>query len=95
MITQNDVEKFIREYTEEAFDQFIWKVEFEKRFNEWLRQKGFKMKASSVEIGRKMKQNGFFQVQRFGFDENHKLIRAWAGIKWKEGSQGSQDRTQE
>lgn len=88
------LEKFLKEYTIEDLNGSIWKFEFEKKLNEWCRENRFRQ-ISEVVIGRKMKEKGIEQTQKQSdwlIDGQKKLLRAWLGIKWREGfSQDSQD----
>lgn len=88
------LEKFMKEYTEEDFDNSIWKFEFEKRLNEWCEENRFR-KLSEVAIGKKMKEKGIESIQKQSdwlIDGQKKQLRAWAGIKWKgENKQVTQD----
>lgn len=79
------IEKFMKEFTEEDFGGFIWKFEFEKKLNEWCSDNKFR-KMSDVAIGKKMKEKGIEPIQKQSewlIDGQKKLLRAWAGIKWK------------
>jgi P4 family phage/plasmid primase-like protien len=88
------LEKFLKEYTEEDFNNSIWKFEFEKQFNEWCIEHRFRS-FSDVAIGKKMKEKGIEQGQKMSdwfIDGQKKPLRAWLGIKWKgENTQESQD----
>ncbi len=80
------LEKFIKEYTEEDLNGTIWKFEFEKQLNQWCKENRFRT-MTEVVIGRKMKEKRIEQVQKQSdwlIDGQKKLLRAWAGIKWKE-----------
>ena len=50
------LERFLKEFTnDEDPNSFIWKFEFEKRFNDWLKENKFRH-ISEVAIGKKMKE---------------------------------------
>ncbi len=78
------LEKFMKEYTEDDPDGFIWKFEFEKRLNEWCKEKKFRQ-MSEVVIGKKMKEKRINQELRYSSWGDNKRIRTWVGIKWSIG----------
>lgn len=81
------LEKFLKEYTEEDFNSFIWKFDFEKKLNEWCKENRHR-NMSEVVIGKKMKEKGISQEQKKStwlIDGDNKMLRAWVGIKWKGG----------
>ena len=80
----NPLEKFIKEYTKESYEDYIWKGEFEKKLNQWCKSNRFR-EMGSVEIGKKMKSIGVIQQQKHAtwMDDNKKGGRAWVGIAWK------------
>ena len=78
------LEKFMKEFTIEDYDGYIWKFEFEKRLNEWCKENGFRH-LSELIIGKKMKQKGVEQIQKQAdwlTDGQRKYFRSWMGIKW-------------
>lgn len=78
------LEKFIKEYTEENFEGYIWKNEFEKKLNQWCQENRFRT-MSSVAIGKKMKEKGIEQAQKYEewmSEYGKKGGRAWVGITW-------------
>jgi P4 family phage/plasmid primase-like protien len=78
------LEKFMKEFTKDAPDGYIWKFEFEKRLNEWCKENRFRQ-ISEVGIGKKMKDKGFQQQSKqsdWFIDGHKKLLRAWVGITW-------------
>ncbi len=80
------LEKFFNEYIIEDYDSYIWKSEFEKKLNEWCKEYRFR-EMSSVAIGRKMKEKGIEQQQKYEAwmnDYGKKGGRAWVGITWKQ-----------
>lgn len=88
------LEKFLKEYTEEDFNSFIWKFDFEKKLNEWCKENRHR-EMSEVAIGKKMKEKGISQElkQSNWLTEGiKKQFRAWVGIKWKENNQDKQDK---
>jgi len=79
------LEKFMKEFTVDNYDGYIWKFEFEKRLNEWCKENRFR-NLSEVVIGKKMRSKGIEQIQKQAdwlMDGEHKRIRAWGGINWK------------
>lgn len=79
------LEKFMKEFTEEDFNNNIWKFEFEKSLNEWCSENRFR-KMSEVAIGKKMKEKNIESIQKQSdwlIDGQKKQLRAWSGIKWK------------
>ena len=93
--TKNDeeksdpLEKFIKETLPEDIGGYIWKNDFEKKLNDWCRANRFR-DMTSVAIGRKMKEKGIEQKQRYeDWMSNYgkKGGRAWVGISWKDISQ--------
>lgn len=79
------LEKFMREFTEEDMQSYVWKFEFEKRLNEWCKENKFRTMADFV-IGKKMKEKGIntiFKYSTWLIDGQNKQLRAWEGIKWK------------
>ncbi len=77
--------KFIREYTEEDFNGFIFKFDFEKKLNQWCDENRFR-KVSETTIGRKMKNMGMEVSKRQADwlnEASDKRLRAWDGLKWK------------
>ena len=83
------LEKFMKEFTVENFEGFIWKGEFEKKFNEWCKSNRFR-DMGSVEIGKKMKAKGITQQQKYEewmSQYGKKGGRAWVGITWKDSPQ--------
>ena len=80
------LEKFIKEFTDDDVDGFIWKFEFEKKLNDWCKENRFRA-LSEVAIGKKMKQKDIQQEQRLAtwFEDGiSKRVRAWVGLKWKD-----------
>ncbi len=77
--------KFIKEFTFEDAEGFIWKFDFEKKLNEWCIENKFRQ-LSEVVIGKKMKEMGIEQELRQATwmkDGMYKRYRAWVGIKFK------------
>ena len=80
------LEKFLKEFTQEDANKFIYKWDFEKRLNGWCKEHRFREIAENT-IGKKMKDKGFesTQVSAEWYD-NDKLIkrrvRAWSGLTW-------------
>jgi len=81
----NPFDKFIKEYTEEDFNGFIWKFEFDKKLNDWCMENKFRQ-ISEMAIGKKMKEKGIDQERRYSdwlIDGKNKQLRCWMGLKWK------------
>lgn len=83
----NPFDKFIKECCDtEDPNGFIWKFEFEKRFNQWCKDNRFR-EFSEYLIGGKMKEKGFITGRRttdFLIQGENKSIRTWEGVKWKD-----------
>lgn len=80
------LEKFMKEFTCESYEGYIWKGEFEKKLNQWCKSNRFR-DLTSVAIGKKMKAKGITQQQKYAdwmSDNNKKGGRAWVGIAWKD-----------
>jgi P4 family phage/plasmid primase-like protien len=87
------LEKFMKEYTYEDVDGFIWKYEFEKKLNEWCKENRFRQ-MSEVVIGKKMKEKNVLQEYKqtnWLVDGIQKRYRAWIGVKWKDNVQDNLD----
>ena len=84
------LEKFMKEFTIENFEGYIWKNEFEKKLNEWCKSNRFR-DMTSVAIGKKMTEKGISQKQIWeewmNSDYGKKGGRAWSGISWKDEPQ--------
>ncbi len=88
----NPLEKFIREFTLEDSESFIWKHEFAKKLNQWCKETRFR-EVSEVVIGRKMKELGISQsLKPAEFPHGDKRFRAWNGIKWRADQDDQDDR---
>jgi|TARA_Y100000310_G_C20619890_1_gene782689 putative DNA primase/helicase len=81
------LEKFLKEFTTESYEGYIWKSEFERKLNEWCKGNRYR-EMSAVVIGKKMKEKGIEQQQKYeewmSKDYGKKGGRAWVGIQWKE-----------
>ena len=78
------LEKFMKEFTTDSLDKYIWKNEFEKKLNDWCKENRFRT-MSSVAIGKKMKEKGIEQGQKYEewmSEFGKKGGRAWLGISW-------------
>lgn len=80
------LEKFIKEFTIEDGETYIFKWEFEKRLNQWCKENRHRI-MSEVMIGKKMKEKGIESIQRladwYTQEGTRKTLRAWSGLKWK------------
>jgi len=82
------LEKFIKEFTEEDANGYIFKFDFEKQFSQWCKENKFRS-ISEVGIGKKMKEKGISQQHiqsSWLIDGVKKQLRAWIGIKWRNGN---------
>lgn len=81
----NPLDKFIKEYcNSENPDGFIFKYDFEKKFNQWCKDNKFR-NFSEVALGKEMKERGFMQMLKNAFWLNEGKggqLRAWIGISW-------------
>ena len=78
--------KFLREFTVEDYDGYITKPDFEKKFNQWCREKGFR-EVSSKTISQKMKESGISEEYKsFNWlhDGQGGRLRCWVGLRWNE-----------
>lgn len=74
---------FIKEFTFEEANGFVWKWEFSKKLNQWCRENRHR-EISDVAIGKKMKEKEIRQeLKSASFSVEGKRFRAWVGIKWK------------
>ena len=81
--------KFLREFTIEDANGFIWKFEFQKKLNDWCKHSRYRQ-FSDVAIGKIMKEKGFEHITRYStwlIDGQNKQLRAWSGLQWKEVSE--------
>ncbi|MFA6201184.1 MAG: phage/plasmid primase, P4 family [Bacteroidales bacterium] len=77
--------KFLKEFTEEDPDGFIFKAGFQKKFNNWCSSNKFR-NISDVTLGKIMKEKGIhFGLQQATWltDGIQKRYYAWLGVKWK------------
>jgi P4 family phage/plasmid primase-like protien len=82
----NPFDKFWKEFIEEDGSKFIWKFDFEKKFNQWCLDNRFR-NFSEMSIGMKMKERGIETIRReadWFTDGQKKSLRAWVGITWKD-----------
>jgi P4 family phage/plasmid primase-like protien len=83
------LEKFLHEFTtDEDVNGYIFKWEFIKRLEEWLKENRFRY-IGEVVVGKKMKEKGYENGRvSTNWQENgiqiNKQVRAWLGIKWRE-----------
>jgi putative DNA primase/helicase len=82
----NPMDKFMKEFCDSTDpDSYLWKFEFEKKFNQWCKQNRFR-EFSDITIGKKMKELGFLEVRKIAFwlnDGKGGQLRAWGGLRWK------------
>jgi len=82
----NPLQKFLKSFTIEDFSGFIWKYDFEKKFNQWCKENRFR-EHSDVVIGKKMKEMNIhhrLETASWMNDGKGGQLRVWEGIKWKE-----------
>jgi len=83
--TSNPFDKFYNECIIEEFEGYIFKFEFEKRFNEWCKENRFR-EHTETSIARKMKEKGIYDCRKMSswlIDGQNKQLRCWSGIRWK------------
>ena len=84
----NPLDKFLKEFTtDEDVNADIAKWEFEKRFNEWLKEHRLRH-LSDITISKLMKARGIRETKPYKqWYENdqavNRQVRCWGGIKWK------------
>jgi hypothetical protein len=82
----NPLDKFIKEFCNtENPDGYIFKYDFEKKFNDWCKENRFRS-FSDIVIGREMKDRGIVQLHKTAFwlnDNKGGQLRAWVGLSWK------------
>ena len=82
----NPFDKFWKEFIEEDGSAYIFKYDFERKFNDWCRDNRFR-EFSETTIGLKMKDRGVDTIRRdaewLSDGLKRKALRAWAGITWK------------
>jgi putative DNA primase/helicase len=80
----NPFELFMKEFTEESTDSYIWKWEFSKRLNEWAKENRFREIQDSI-ISAKMKKLEI-DTRKITtiFNGESKRWNTWSGIKWKD-----------
>jgi putative DNA primase/helicase len=83
----NPFDKFIKEFCDlEDPNGYIWKYDFEKKFNQWCKESRFR-EFSEKTIGEKMKECKIEQKQmraEWLNDGKDGWLRTWIGIKWKQ-----------
>ena len=85
----NPIEKFLREFTIENYEGFIWKHDFEEKLNQWCKEKGVRA-ISTKTISQKMREHNIIEEKREAAWANKGIggrIRCWAGISWKDESE--------
>ena len=82
----NPFDKFIKEFCDlEDPNTYIWKYDFEKKFNQWCKENRFR-EFSEKTIGEKMKEIKIETKQMKADwlnDGKGGYLRSWIGIKWK------------
>ncbi len=79
-------EKFLREFTIEDYDGYIWKKTFIEKLNPWCREKGFR-ELSEKTVAQKMREKGIKEEQRSASwmnDGRGGRGRCWVGISWND-----------
>lgn len=81
----NPFDKFWKEFVVEDFEGYIFKFDFEKKFNNWCKINHFRQH-SDLAIGKKMKELNIETSQKQSdwlIEGQKKVLRAWVGIKWR------------
>lgn len=81
----NPLDKFIKEFTTEDYQGYIWKAEFERKFRDWCKDNRLR-EMSEIVLGRKMKAKGINQELKHADwmkEGTSQMGRAWVGLKWK------------
>lgn len=90
----NPFDKFWKEFIEEDGSAYIFKYDFERKFNDWCRDNRFR-EFSETTIGLKMKDRGVDTIRRdaewLSDGLKRKALRAWAGITWKDSQDKKND----
>ncbi len=82
----NFLEKFIKEFTIEDHNGFIFVGDFNRKFLEWCRENRLRQ-MSETTIGSYMKKCGFEQQRKYFdwlYDGKGGVARVWAGLSWKD-----------
>lgn len=83
----NPINLFLKNYTSEDANGFIFKWEFKERLTAWSEKNKSKILTDTT-IGTKMKELGYLEAKHIStwFDDkgNKKQYMAWEGIKWKD-----------
>lgn len=82
----NPLDKFLKEFTEEDYDSYIWKNDFERKFSAWCKENRLR-EMSEVVIGKKMKARGIQQDLKHAEwmrEGTSQRGRVWVGLRWKE-----------
>jgi len=78
--------KFLREFTEEDCNADIFKYDFKKKLDDFCKENRFR-EITDTTLGRRMKEIGYETIQRtadwYSKDGVKPILRAWAGVKWK------------
>ena len=77
----NPLGKFLKEFTIEDTEDYIFKKNFATKLNDWCKQNRFR-NISDVEIGKKMKQLGISHGLRSADWTGGKRYPAWLGVKF-------------
>ena len=79
----NPLGKFLKEFTEEELNSYVWKNEFSNKLKAWCKESRFR-EISDVHLGGCMRELGIQQTLKYLPWDIHKKGRAWVGIKWKD-----------
>lgn len=77
--------KFVQEFTEESFEDFITVADFKKKFNDWCKENRHRELADTT-LSKNLKKLGFEPERKhfdWMFDGKGGQARIWTGIKWK------------
>ena len=82
----NFLDKFVKEFTEENFNEWITVNDFNKKFQGWCKENKHR-EMSETSIGVQMKKLNYEQERKYFqwmYDGKGGQARVWNGIKWKE-----------
>ncbi len=78
------LKKFVEEYTEESFDDYITVADFKKKFGAWCKENRHRELADTT-LSKSLKKLGFEGSKKhfqWMFDGKGGQARIWTGVKW-------------
>lgn len=81
----NFLEQFLKEFTMEAFDGYITKADFYKKFTAWCKENRHR-EMSETSLGLAMKKLGIAENRKYFdwlYDGKGGQARVWEGVKWR------------